>query len=70
MNKLQLIGLLIALALYPVMYMVGRTDGKKICIGSAAVTYQEGVKNDAQIEKGVQRMAEPDLDRALSKWVR
>ena len=70
MTKLKVIAALVALAMYAVVYMLGRMDGNKICAGSAAVTYQEGVKNDAQIEKGVQRMAEPDLDRSLSKWVR
>lgn len=51
-------------------YALGRHDGKKMCVGSAAVTYQEGVKNDAKIEKQINRMDESAIDRALSHWVR
>lgn len=51
-------------------YALGRYDGKKLCVGSAAVTYQEGVKKNADVDKQINRMAEPDLDRALSRWMR
>lgn len=68
--NLKLIAAIAVLLAIAGAYTIGRLDGKKMCVGSAAVTYQEGVKNDAKIDKQVNRMDEPDLDRALSKWVR
>lgn len=68
--NLKLIAAIVAVVACIGAYSLGRYDGKKLCIGNAAVTYQEGVKNDAKIDKQVNRMDEPDLDRALSKWVR
>lgn len=67
--NLKLIAVIVSVVACIGAYSLGRYDGKKLCIGNAAVVYQEGVKNDANIEKGVQRLAESDLDRALSRWV-
>lgn len=68
--NLKLILAIGVLAALIVAYTLGRYDGKKLCTGSAAVTYQEGVKKDAQVDKAANRMDEPALDRALTHWVR
>jgi hypothetical protein len=67
--NLKLIAAIVAVVACIGAYSLGRYDGKKLCIGNAAVTYQEGVKNDAKVEKQINRMGESDLDRALSHWV-
>jgi uncharacterized lipoprotein YmbA len=68
--NLNLIAAIGSIALVFAAYAVGRYDGKVVCTGNAAVSYQEGVKRNDGIEKQVQRMDVPALDRALSRWVR
>lgn len=68
--NLNLIAAAGALVLVLGAYALGRYDGKVVCTGNAAVSYQEGVKRNDGIEKQVQRMDVPALDRALSRWVR
>lgn len=73
MTKIKLIAILVALILTGSSiigaYFYGRSDGTKGCKADAAVSYQEGVKRDANIDRHIDRMGDPDIDRVLSRWV-
>lgn len=74
MTRLKIIAALVSALTFLLLivgtYWVGRVDGKAICKNGALLTYQEGVKKDANIDKQINRMGEPAIDRALSRWVR
>jgi hypothetical protein len=69
MTKLRLILALVALASVVGAYFYGRMDGGTACKATALTTYQKGVENNAHVDKQVNRMVEPELDRALSRWM-
>ena len=69
MTKLRLIIALVALASLVGAYFYGRHDGGTVCKASTLTTYQKGVEKNANIDKQANRMAEPDLDNALSHWL-
>lgn len=69
MTQTRLILLLATLALLFIAYVVGRVDGGTSCTASALTEYQKGVENDAKVDRQVNRMDEPSLDRALSHWL-
>ena len=50
-------------------YFYGRSDGTTITKGQALESYQKGVEGNAEIDKSINRMVEPDLDRSLSRWM-
>lgn len=67
--NLRLIAAIVGIVALIGAYMLGRADGNMSCTSSTLVAYQEGVENDAKVDKQVNRMVEPDLDRALSRWM-
>lgn len=71
--KIKLLVGLLALALVLGMgtsiYFVGRAHEETAQKSAVAVTYKKEVAKNADIDKQANRMAEPDLDRALSHWV-
>lgn len=50
-------------------YIKGRVDGDKLCTAQVNVSYKEGVKKNADIDKQTNRMGESDIDRALTRWM-
>lgn len=69
MTKIRLILALVALASLVSAYFYGRHDGGTVCKATTFTTYRKGVENNANIDKQANRMAEPDLDNALSHWM-
>lgn len=51
-------------------YMLGVRDGKQIQASKSLVLYKEEVQKNANIDKQVNRLADPDIDRALTRWMR
>lgn len=69
MTNIRLIIALVAVASIIGAYFYGRADGGTVCKASTLTTYQKGVQENANTDKQVNRMVEPDLDRALSRWM-
>lgn len=70
MTKLRLVLALAGVLALIGAYSYGRVDGGKVCTGSAHTSYQKGVEKNANIDRKVDRMVEPDIDNALSsRWM-
>lgn len=52
------------------IYAKGRIDSNQACAKADALAIAKGVSQDAKIRNKVRQMAVPDIDHALSKWVR
>jgi len=48
----------------------GRSEQKIIYANDRAIATQTGVKAYGQINRSVKRLADPDLDAGLDKWMR
>lgn len=69
-SRVVFVGILAVIGAIILSYMLGIRDGMKIQETKSLVAYQEGVKKNATIDKQVNRLANPDIDRALTRWMR
>jgi hypothetical protein len=69
MTQLRLIAALVGVLALVGAYFYGRADGGTSCQASALTEYQKGVQHDAKVDRQVNRMDNPAIDRALSRWM-
>lgn len=53
-----------------VQYTRGQASADVKCAKAETVAIQKGVDTHAKVETKVKKLSDPDLDHALSKWMR
>jgi hypothetical protein len=51
-------------------FIAGRVAGADSCKNTVQSTYIQKVEQNGKIERNIGRVAESDLDRRLTRWVR